>query len=387
VEHSGASVTGVSGELAEVARRRGPFLSVYLTTAQKVEHAAQLAEERWSPLRRTLSEAGAPGSELDEVQPLVAQGHLEGAAVGVVRCAGSPGFVDHGGEPLVAEIAAWGPAPVLTPSVGWRQNEPPYVAVLVDHTGADLLAATRQRPPEAESVEGRTDWPITKHRGGGWAQWRYQHRVEENWAKNERVVATEIERLVDAVHARAVLVGGDEHAVGILRSVLPERVDALVHPIPGSRAAGGAGDELGDAATRWARSAARADAAGALDALRSRLAHGRAVEGAGATFAALREARVDVLLVHDPRLEREADGGAERSAPRTAWFVLDAPQECALAAEDLEGLGLGETAEAPLVDVAVRAALVSGGSILVVPADGGPADGLGALLRWSEDGH
>lgn len=380
-------MAGVAGELAEVARRRGPFLSVYLSTERKVEHAAQLSQERWDPLRRALAGTGAPEEDLDDVGRLIAHGHLEGAAVGVVRAAGSPDFVDHDREPLATEIAVYGPAPVLTPSVAWRQSEPPYVAVAVDHTGADLVAVTRERPARTESVEGGAEWPITKHRGGGWAQWRYQHRVEENWAKNERKVASEVERLVDQVKARAVLVAGDDHAIGLLRSMLPGRVDALLHTVPGSRAAEGSGDTLGDAADRWVASAAASDVEEALSALGSRLAHGRAVEGAGATLAALREASVDVLLVHDARLAPATEGATARPLDRPAWFALDAPQECALRPADLEGLGLGETAEAPLVDVAVRAALVSGASVLLVPAHGGPAEGMGALLRWSEGGE
>lgn len=393
MEHPGATVPGVAGELADVARRSGPFLSVYLTTERSVELAAQRAEARWRPLRRQLREQGAPEEELDAVERLVPDAHLEGAALGVVQAAGpagSPAFVDHDGEPLPSDLVAWGPAPVLTPSITWRQGEPAYVTVLADRQGADLLAVTRDRPAEDESVGNAADWPLTKVRGGGWAQWRYQRRVEENWARNQRLVASEIERVVDRVRAQAVLVAGDDEAIGVLRPMLAERVQDLVHTVPGSRAAEGAGEDLREAARRWVRSAAATVTVAALEALRSRLAHGLAVEGAEGTLAALREARVDVLLVHDGRLtalprEDRTAGGAP--AHRQAWFAVDAPQECASDRWDLEGLGLGEMAQAPLVDVAVRAALVTGGSVLMVPSHGGPAEGIGALLRWSEGGE
>lgn len=390
MEHAAATVPGIAGDLAEIARRKGPFLSVYLTTERTVEHPAQRAEARWKALRRAVHDAGAPGTALDTVARLVPHAHLEGAALGIVLASDGGEFEDYDGEPLAADMAVWGQAPVLTPAIAWRQQEPPYVMALVDREGADLLAVSRDRPLEDTTV-GAVQWPIKKVRGGGWAHWRFEHRVEENWARNERLVAREIERMVDRVKPRVVLLAGDEEAIGILRPMLPERVNGIVQRIPGSRAAEGASDELGDDARRWVRSAAASATVDGLEALRTRLAHGLAVEGVAATLAALREARVEVLLVHDPRLSAEegaadeGDGGTDGAAPRTAWFAVDAPYECARDRADLDGLGLGELAEASLVDVAVRAALVSGGSVLLVPAHGGPAEGLGALLRWSED--
>jgi hypothetical protein len=49
----------------------------------------------------------------------------------------------------------------------------------------------------------------------------------------------------------------------------------------------------------------------------------------------------------------------------------------------LAALGVDAPTEAPLVDVAVRAALATGSGVRVVPAGDGPTGGLGAILRWS----
>lgn len=111
------------------------------------------------------------------------------------------------------------------------------------------------------------------------------------------------------------------------------------------------------------------------------------------TLASLREARVDVLVVHDPaiaagRPERDGrDGAADGTAAPgdgEAWFDPGAPAMCAVTPAGLRALGVADPRPGRLVDVAVRAALVSGATVRVVPAYGGPEGGLGALLRWAE---
>jgi hypothetical protein len=86
-------------------------------------------------------------------------------------------------------------------------------------------------------------------------------------------------------------------------------------------------------------------------------------------MAALRESRVDVLLVHDDPADE-----------RTGWFL----REAGLPAEGpvvLGELNLGEEPEsARLVDVAIFGALRTGAGVRMVPSV--PRDALGALLRY-----
>jgi hypothetical protein len=97
-----------------------------------------------------------------------------------------------------------------------------------------------------------------------------------------------------------------------------------------------------------------------------------ASDGAEATFAALQEARVAVLLVQ-----------AHEDDTRDAWFG-PAPATVALSEVDARRVSGGEPVErGRLVDVAVRAALGTGAAVHVLP--GNPAgDGFSAVLRWSE---
>jgi hypothetical protein len=375
-------------------------LSVYLTTEVAVENAAQLSERRWKSVRRELAHRGAPEGCLALVDDLVPDAHLEGSALGAVisatgrpqgaRGGGSPKtFVDHDAEPLARDIANWSAVPVLTPAIAWRQHEPPYVCAMVDRTGADLLAVSRDEPPAATTAGGG-GLPVSKARSAG-ASWRCGHRVEENWARNERRVAAELERMVDSVGARLVAVAGDERAIGLLREAVPDRLAGMVVTVTGNRAAESGNEDLGADVARWVHTVESRDTVSALDALQARVGSGRAVEGAAATFAALRESQVDVLVLHDGRLVSWETDDGERSGPDgprraagDAWFDPTTPELCAAARTDLVELGVERPSDGPLVDVAVRAALLSGAGVRLVPEHGGPQDGIGALLRWSE---
>ncbi len=376
MERSGATVPAVDDrQLKEAAGWVGPFLSVFLTTEQQVEQTAGHAELRWSSLRRRLAEEGAGEESLKVVDELVPGAHLEGSALGVVVAGDGSVLVDHHRQPLRRDVARWSAAPTLTPFVSWREELPPHIVVLIDRAGADLVAVTRARPPGREAPGGET-WRISKPRGGGWAHWSFERRVEETWARNARAVAGQVEELVDRIEARLVVVAGDEHAVSILRGALPERIVALLRLTEGGRAVDGSGGETAAVVARLVASAAAEDTVAAIEKFREELGEAeRAVEGAAPTLGALRSSQVDVLLAHDAM-----KGSA------VAWFPAGDPTLCVSAESELDGVGgpdRGGLVEGRLVDVAVRAALCTGAAVRTVPLHGGPSEGLGALLRWS----
>jgi peptide subunit release factor 1 (eRF1) len=104
-----------------------------------------------------------------------------------------------------------------------------------------------------------------------------------------------------------------------------------------------------------------------------------AADGAAATFQALTRAQVGTLLLSD----RPDDD-------RTAWFGARG-QSVALDRETLLASGETTPTEGRLVDVAVRAALLSGAAVRVLdppdrdePVDQRrPSEDIGALLRFS----
>jgi hypothetical protein len=97
----------------------------------------------------------------------------------------------------------------------------------------------------------------------------------------------------------------------------------------------------------------------------------KAAAGAADVLAALAMSQVEVLLA--------ADGAADG---QTAWVGRE-PTQVALSREEVEALGAQDPAEASLIDVCIRTALLTGARMAVVPAQAGLREGIGAILRWA----
>ena len=208
---------------------------------------------------------------------------------------------------------------------------------------------------------------------GGWSQRRYEERAENTWAENAGVAARQVAALAERVGARLVVLAGDVRAVTLLRAALPAEPGDRVREASGGRSADGSGESLAVEVAELVDQAVAADTGAVLEKFREELGQGdRAADGIDATLSALAASQVDVLLVHD-----DPDDG------RTAWFGDD-PTVIGTNPEDLRSMGVDDPVEGSVVDVAVRAAFATGTAIRVVPRDAAPAEGLGAILRWSD---
>jgi hypothetical protein len=355
-------------ELAEVALETGPFASIYLTTDAENDHAAQRSELRWKDLRRQLADEGTPPEVLDAVDPLVPDAHLYGQCLSVIAWPGAPPHVEYQLEPPVADLGRWSAAPVLAPLIEWRQQSVPHVIVLADRQGADLVAVQRDR--SEATVEVGTDHDARKVAAGGWSQRRHQQRAENAWHHHAEAVADQVGALAGRIGARLVVLAGDPRALEMVEANLPKDLEGTVRRVSGGRASGSSLDTVADEATRLASQVSAADTRRLLEKLRQQEGEGvRAAHRTEEVLAALNEARVEVLFV---------PGDAAKGP--TAFFG-DAAVPVATSASVLEGLDAGRHKEAPLIDVAIRAALGTDAGIRVVPA-WGPDDELAALLRW-----
>jgi hypothetical protein len=374
-------------DLRPVVAGLGPFLSVHLPLEPATEELATELALRWRAGRSRAADAGAPEPLLAVVDGLLDGAQRLGAGLSVIAGAGGDVHVSHTPVPPPFEVVRWEPVPSLAPLVAVRQQLQPHVVALVDRIGADLAvrrrAGSRNVTAEgqvAETVEG-DDYPIRKTSGGGWSQRRYQQHAEETWHHNMGEVAAELATLAERSDARVVAIGGDERAVGLVLDQLPAAVRGRARPIAATRAADGSTAQLDDEVARVVDEWTDAQLARTLDLYEQELGQNdRATAGPRDTLAALREARVAVLLVVlDATIATDE---------RRAW-VGTSPDQVGSAPEELAA---GQPAEvqaaarsAPLVDAAVTAAVATGADVRVLPdsdrlPDG--LDGLGALLRW-----
>jgi hypothetical protein len=370
-------------DLRPVVAGLGPFLSVHLPLEPATEELAAEIALRWRAERSRAAEAGAPEPLLAVVDGLLEGAQRLGAGLSVIAGAGGDVHVSHTPVPPPFEVVRWESVPSLVPLIAVRQQQQPHVVALVDRIGADLAVRRGFGPRDGvaggieETVEG-DDYPIRKTSGGGWSQRRYQQHAEETWHHNMSDVAGELATLAERSDARVVAIGGDERAVGLVLDQLPAAVRDRVRPIGATRAADGSTAHLDHEVAEVVDAWTDAQLTRTLDIYDQELGQNdRATAGALDTLAALREARVAVLLV-------VLDANDERRA-----WVGTSPDQVGAAPEELAA---GQPAEvqaaarsAPLVDVAVTAAVATGADVRVVPesarSDRLP-DGVGALLRW-----
>ncbi|MGD9995439.1 MAG: Vms1/Ankzf1 family peptidyl-tRNA hydrolase [Ilumatobacteraceae bacterium] len=368
MQRSGQSAPAVVDhrDLADILQREGPFLTVWAARPDPLPNAIS------SRLRgmHGADAAVIPTEVFDALADAVA-GQLP-AAEGVVAVADRSGVVltEALPEPPRHELERVGAVPSLSPVIEHRQASIPFVVLVADRRGCDLYWSGRQGEG-ATSVAG-DDMYIRKVQAGGWSHRTFQQRAENTWDHTAGEIAAELTRVVDEVRARVVTVSGDVRMLQLLQKRLPSAVASRVREVPGGRSDDGSDDAHDAAVRRWIRTAVAEDTVAVLrqfDEERGRA--DRAADGAVATFAALREARVDTLLVHD-----------DVDVPGTGFF---APGEAMLVAENpdiLAAMGRSDLRQARAVDVAIRASVLTGAAVRVVPASPRLTDGLGALLRW-----
>lgn len=358
-------------DVAQAYQATGPFVTVYLTTEAAVENAAQRDELRWKNLRQELADHGASDRALAAIDTLVPDAHRQGRTLAVCASADGGTVVRHEPEPPARDVGRVGTLPRLGTLLEWEQAAIPHLVVLADRAGADIVVVRRNGDEDIETVgaDSGDDPDLRRNQPGGWSQRRYQQRAENLWEERAEEVAQEVCALVGKIGARLVVVAGDVRAIQLLRQELPREVDALVREISGGRSPDGSEDAVAAETVRLADSVAAEDTVACLQRLKEQAGRGAlAAEGIEATLAALREARVDVLLVHDdPDDEREAFFAAEPNLVATDATVL-------------KEVGATDVTAGRLVDVALRAAFGTGAAVRIVPAT--VSEGMAALLRF-----
>jgi hypothetical protein len=353
----------------------GPWASVYVGLSDRDPQGRPVERSaRWHALATALLDDGAPaglvaavGGAVESEPPGPALLAVFAAADGPVPLFRVPGLA----EP---DAAGFGPLPRVLPLLGWLQERPAHVVVVTDRTGADVEAVAVGGRSRRWTVTGPDD-EIERNAPGGWAQARYQHRAEDSWAHNAARVAEAVATAVRECDARLVVVAGDVRAVQLLEDRLPEGVRKRVawRHVPGGRSPDGSQHTRPDRVDDALRELVDREVVALLGRFaQERAPGGSGVEGVPQTFDALGRGAVAALLL----VRGALDGRAAWFGPQPAHVLADG--------DALPPADWGPAVRAPLVDVAVRAALGARGQVRVVPdgLPGSPAEGIGAFCRF-----
>jgi peptide subunit release factor 1 (eRF1) len=327
---------------------------------------------RWRSMRTRLAEQGADEATLAAIDATVTDVPIYPAELAVVARAGRVRLAHQMPGAKQYDRARFATPPEIVPLLLWLQRHPPYVVVVTDRTGADLTAVPRGAATgSASTVEGPDD-EIERNAPGGWSQPRYQRRAEDSWLHNARAVADAAGRAVETVRAELLLVAGDVRAVQLLEEHLPPAIhkDRLLHHLPGGRSADGSDDVRQAAIAETLQQYAADQTAALLERLAENRPAGTTVEGVAATLAALEMGRVETLFVAD-----------DPSDERTAWY---SPQVlCAAERPDIPEVEDGWPRQGRLVDLAVRAAVLTDAEVRVVDAtEDRLTDGIAGICRY-----
>jgi len=367
------TIPGVdAGALRELFSSPDPIASVYVDVRATGE---QDALARWRPIGDRLAEQGAAPATLSALTERVL-GSVPGrgvlaafaAADDVLFAVDMPGSAQPG-------LGMYAALPHLAPLLAWLQDHPALVAAVVDRAGADILVYPSGAAEAIGTVVTGPDDEIERNAPGGWSQPRYQRRAEDSWQHNAARVAETLVRTLRRLDAHLLLLAGDVRALQYLDEQLPTWVqhEVVVHRVSGGRSQDGSWSRRAEQIRQEARRAAEDERASLLAELaEGRGPGGHAVEGSRETLAALAAGRVRTLLL-----------GPDAVGKRTAWFG-PGPTDVATRSEPLIQAGM-RVQRGPLVDVAVRAAILTGAQVRIlgpVRSDR-PAEGIGALCRFT----
>lgn len=369
----------------------GPFVTVYLETESAVEDAATRLETRWKDVVRDLQEQGVDETTIDALTA-ARGGHELGGTRVLIAAGGAVQYARSLPEGTDTTLVRVGPLPYLLPLVDWAQTRVPYLVVLTDRQGADVLAYTDGGDP-AESVSADSDrHPVHKTGAGALAAQHHQLKVEENWKANAKDAAETVRKVAQDVDAQVIVVGGDVHAIELLREHLPQPLSGRVVTITGGRHQDGSDEHVADEVLEALAGRLRdqiADALGDFAKYRDRateIAQSHpgtdgveyalnAANGVPDVVAALQKAQVGTLLLASD---------LEETNP---LFFGPAPTMLSTKASKLEQMGVSDPQQGSLVDVLLRAAIGTDAEVLMVPAGtpDSPDGGVGALLRYSDN--
>ncbi|MFD5267814.1 Vms1/Ankzf1 family peptidyl-tRNA hydrolase [Streptomyces sp. NPDC058335] len=366
--------------------RRGPWATVYFDPAQNDESGAKRRELSVREACRTLEDEGADAATVQAVRDaLMDVGPAEDPSGRVVFAAGGEVVLSHRlSRPPQRQIASWAPLPRLTPLLELSSQDPVCLVAYIDRTGADFERRGAAGPQDAGQVEGRQH-PIHRTATADWSERHFQLKVENTWEQNAAEIAEALKTAYEESGADLVVLVGDPRERSAVRERLPEAVrEVTTQTEHGGRAAGSSSPALEEAVEQARRQHQRRLVEEALDRFRA----GRvgvadkptdAVEGVPALVEAVREHRVDTLLIRPD--------GADLA--RETWAGAD-PDQVAVRRTEAQTLGESEPMPVRADDALLRAAAVTAADVLVVPPsdeDGNGADvptgGLGALLRWT----
>lgn len=336
--------------LQPVYEHEGPFATVYLEGRSPSEESRSQIRLRWKALRERLAAQGASENVLDALEATLADEQAgEEQTNGRILVATEDGGLVLD-EPWDAALgsgdhAHYAELPELGAYVREQARSVRMLVAIADAQGAvvrqEILAEQHvPRDLQADIVHGSADEGVHKPRGGALKHNQIQRRAEHALQHNADEVAWYLRTVAASLRPQVLVLAGEVQARTAIRNALSaELADLCVETDRGGTQDNAAEHALAEQLREIAEDEATRRAHTRTEELEQGLAHGQAAHGAQQVAQAAEMGAVDTLLFeHGSSAEREI-------------FLI---KQCAQTSSRAE----------------------------LVEADTGPADGVGALLRF-----
>lgn len=354
-------------DLSPVYQAKGPFATALLDVSRGTENGAHEHELRVRAACDELAAQGADESVVEHLRAVATEPVDRPAPVARLVVANADGVLhdEVAGFQVDDAVTAWGPLPDLARWVEHRDSSLRFVLALVDHAGGDVAVYDSDVPePEELTSVGQEDHHMNQVPIGGWSMLRYQHYTENVWKENAEAVVDEITSHLRTGN-RLVLLAGDAHSRGLVRSALEDTEAELVELETGQRTEDGGDEALQQAIREALMSKAVERRLSLVHELKEGLGRGdTAAAGVDGVADAFVRGQVDTLLI-DPAAACEVELDPSR----------------------FPGLALGEgLPDGPVrADQAlVAAAVLTDASVSACPAAAMGGEPVAALLRWDQ---
>jgi release factor family 2 len=353
----------------------GPWASAYVDTTRAEGNAEHQIELRWRALREQLAAQGAGEETLNALGAAIveASGQPGRSGLAAFAAGGEVVLAEPMSAPPPADLAAYGPLPHAMPLVVQHGDDIPYVRVLSDRTGADVTGLSVGGTPRRERVSGPDSYPISKVRGGGWSNPRYQRAAEESWKRNAGDAARAVAELAGAIGAEVIVIGGDIRSAPLIAERLPRRWrDRLIVTDAGSRQAT-AEDALDDVTVQAIADVGDRHTRDAIERYLAQRAAGGGSTGLADVVTRLQRGQADtVLLINDD------------SSTDKLWIGPGDPSEIAADPQTLRDAGVADPREVRADAALLRAIIGTAAELVLVSRDDVRLEhGIGAVLRYA----
>ncbi|MFD7923274.1 Vms1/Ankzf1 family peptidyl-tRNA hydrolase [Streptomyces sp. NPDC059740] len=350
--------------LTALYEQPGPWTTVWMDTSAHTETEAEKRALAAEDLARDLAAQGAPEADCAVVRETLSPVGRGGEAAGRALFVRAGRIVVDlplltAPERTEAHFAA---LPRITPVLRHADDAGVCLVVYVNRAGADFEVRDAWPARVTGSVEGQ-QYPLHRTGRADWSERHFQLKVEQNWDQNAREIAAAVAEHYQETGADTVVLVGEPRERRTVHAALPAPLQELTVETEHSGRASGSSSPLLDsdvaavrrvnARRRWRRAYQRF-----ATVLSPEAGETGAVEGVPLLVEAARESRVAMLL-----LDPEGPDGA-----REVWTGPE-PYQVAVRRTESQYLGETEPVASRADDALVRAAVVGGAEVLVLPVD------------------